>query len=90
MNNYKSRNNSPMKTKLHQYAMSVGMETTGLRKMLKLVSLRLETQADRTLHVCELCSQHVQKEMVRTGQASTRRSALLPNFITIGKLFIDL
>jgi hypothetical protein len=44
--------------------------------MLKLVSLWLETQADTTLHVRELCSQHGEKEMARTGQASTRRSGL--------------
>jgi hypothetical protein len=34
------------------------LEIVWLLKMMKLVSLRLETQADSTLHSCELYSQH--------------------------------
>jgi hypothetical protein len=34
------------------------VEITGQQKMLKLVSLRLETQTDTTLHGRESCRQH--------------------------------
>jgi hypothetical protein len=65
------------------------VEIIGLQKMMKLVSHRLETQADTTLHVSEYCSQHGRRdhrlrEMARTGQAGTGSVYTgLPTFIFI-------
>jgi hypothetical protein len=44
-----------MRTKPGQY---IPRYIIGLQMMLKLVSLRLETQADMTLHVRQSCSNH--------------------------------
>lgn len=48
----------------------------GLEKMLKLGSFRMETHADRTLHVRECCRQHgrrahLESQSEGTGQART-------------------
>jgi hypothetical protein len=64
--------------------------------MMELVSLRLETWTDTTLHVREYCS-HVARgtaataEMARSGEASVGSvfQRMLPNFILIGELLCD-
>jgi hypothetical protein len=54
----------------------VNVEITGLQKMLKLISLRPETQADTTLRVCEFSVSKARGiaaivETTGTGQVGT-------------------
>jgi hypothetical protein len=50
-----------IKKKLQVHA-SVRVKEIGLQKMLKLVSLNLETQADMTPHVQDCCSQNGRRD----------------------------
>jgi hypothetical protein len=71
--------------------------------MLKLVFLRLERQADTTLHFRECCSQHCRREILclqEKGNPSQHplwcnclnmyQGLFSPNFVFIGKLLLDL
>jgi hypothetical protein len=70
----------------------VGVEITGLQKMPKLVSLRLETQAGTTLHICMRYTgaQHVGSHSEgngtnRTGtyRVSAAKYTVLPCFVYV-------
>jgi hypothetical protein len=97
VNDYKSCNNLLMKMKLGRLRTLVDVKITGLRRKLKLVSLRLETQADMTLHVGESCSHRGRRDDVESkneGKGANRvgrdrisvaKYTLLSSFVCIGK-----
>jgi hypothetical protein len=76
--------------------------TNGLQMMLKLVSLRVEKQADMTIHVRECCSQRGGRDYVESqteGNGANRKGrheeniktyTTLSSFILIGTLLRDL
>jgi hypothetical protein len=75
------------------------VEITGLQKMLKLVSLCLNVQADMPLHVHECCNQHDRGDSrkCRNGVnwagrwwVSVAKYKVLLNFILISKLMSGL
>jgi hypothetical protein len=53
----------------------IGMEIIQLQKMVNLVTLHLETQADTAFHVCKCSSQRGRRdaiiEVAQTGQADS-------------------
>jgi hypothetical protein len=50
--------------------MTTYLSRIGDKIMLKVISFRLETQADTTRHFREHCSQHEGRDNARTGQAT--------------------
>jgi hypothetical protein len=69
------------------------MEITGL-KMLKLVALRLVTQADMTFHIRECYSQHGRRDYSNCTNGANRVSvakySVLKSFVFIGRVLQDL
>jgi hypothetical protein len=59
INNYKSHSNLSKRCWVQSL---IDVEINGLQKVLKSVSLRLDTLGDRTHHVRECCSQHGRRE----------------------------